>query len=51
MISKELISTMNKIHDVCVKTNTLTNFDLPQLVVIGSQSVGKSSVLENIVGR
>lgn len=25
--------------------------DLPQIAVIGSQSSGKSSVLENIVGR
>jgi ABC-type uncharacterized transport system ATPase component len=25
--------------------------DLPQITVIGSQSSGKSSVLENIVGR
>lgn len=25
--------------------------DLPQIAVVGSQSSGKSSVLENIVGR
>ncbi|KAK9727771.1 Dynamin- GTPase protein [Basidiobolus ranarum] len=46
----DLIPLVNKLQDVF---NTVGNdqIDLPQIVVIGSQSSGKSSVLENIVGR
>lgn len=29
----------------------LDSIDLPQIAVVGSQSSGKSSVLENIVGK
>ncbi|PVZ96537.1 hypothetical protein BB558_007567 [Smittium angustum] len=45
----ELIPTVNKLQDVF---NTLgqDQIDLPQIVVVGSQSSGKTSVLENLVG-
>lgn len=48
---KELIRIMNTVQDVCTLTGTNSKFDLPQIAVIGSQSAGKSSVLENFVGR
>ncbi|KAG0438119.1 Vacuolar protein sorting-associated protein 1 [Dictyocoela muelleri] len=47
----ELIEKINDLQDLCASTNIDHNLDLPQIVVIGSQSSGKSSVLENIVGR
>eukprot|EP01113_Clastostelium_recurvatum_P027373 TRINITY_DN32_c0_g1_i4.p1 TRINITY_DN32_c0_g1~~TRINITY_DN32_c0_g1_i4.p1 ORF type:complete len:859 (+),score=230.38 TRINITY_DN32_c0_g1_i4:15-2591(+) len=47
---EQLIPVINKLQDVF---NTLGTdpLDLPQIVVVGSQSSGKSSVLENVVGR
>lgn len=48
---KKLIPIVNQLHDVCKQMGTTAQFDLPQIAVIGSQSAGKSSVLENIVGR
>lgn len=48
---KELIRLMNTVQDVCTLTGMNSNFDLPQIAVIGAQSAGKSSVLENFVGR
>ena len=45
-----LIPTINKLQDVF---NTIggNQIDLPQIVVVGCQSSGKSSVLEAIVGK
>lgn len=46
-----LIEKINDLQDICTEHNINHTLDLPQIVVIGSQSSGKSSVLENIVGR
>ncbi|KAF9977050.1 vacuolar protein sorting-associated protein 1 [Actinomortierella ambigua] len=46
-----LIRTVNKLQDAFATVGVHNPVDLPQIVVIGSQSSGKSSVLENIVGR
>jgi len=49
-IMEKLIPVINKLQDVF---NTVGSeaIQLPQIVVVGSQSSGKSSVLENIVGK
>ncbi|KOS19191.1 Vacuolar protein sorting-associated protein 1 [Escovopsis weberi] len=46
-----LITLVNKLQDVFATVGVNNPIDLPQIVVVGSQSSGKSSVLENIVGR
>ncbi|CAG2101557.1 unnamed protein product [Medioppia subpectinata] len=46
--AQNLIQVVNELQDI-LKDNL--EFDLPQIVVIGGQSSGKSSVLESIVGQ
>uniref|UniRef100_A0A2H8TZS4 Dynamin-1-like protein n=1 Tax=Melanaphis sacchari TaxID=742174 RepID=A0A2H8TZS4_9HEMI len=46
-----LIRIMNKLQDVFATIGSKQNIDLPQIVVVGSQSSGKSSVLESLVGK
>mmetsp|Transcript_20517 Transcript_20517/g.33754 ORF Transcript_20517/g.33754 Transcript_20517/m.33754 type:complete len:1065 (+) Transcript_20517:158-3352(+) len=46
---ERLIPLINQLQDVFSNLG-LTFVDLPQIAVVGSQSSGKSSVLENIVG-
>eukprot|EP01135_Chromosphaera_perkinsii_P003144 Nk52_evm33s236 gene=Nk52_evmTU33s236 len=46
----KLIPVINKLQDV-FNTVGSEQIQLPQIVVVGAQSSGKSSVLENIVGR
>ncbi|POY70164.1 hypothetical protein BMF94_6747 [Rhodotorula taiwanensis] len=48
----QLIKTVNLLQDAFAQSGLSTStIDLPQIAVVGSQSSGKSSVLENIVGR
>ena len=48
---KELITTVNELQDISSKTGQNIGWQLPQIVVVGGQSAGKSSVLESFVGR
>lgn len=50
-MDEHLISIVNKLQDALVPLGSNGVIDLPQITVVGSQSSGKSSVLENIVGR
>lgn len=50
--TKNLISVINKVFNVCTDMGVdKLVFDFPQIAVIGSQSAGKSSVLDSLVGK
>lgn len=49
-ISDELIPLIMKLQDAFNKLGKSSTIELPQIVVVGGQSTGKSSVLESIVG-
>ena len=42
-----LVEALSNLQDV----NGTTNFSLPQIVVVGNQTAGKSSVIESLVGK
>ena len=48
---EQLIPIASKLQDVLGAVGQTATIDLPQIVVVGGQSSGKSSVLESIVGR
>jgi len=46
-----LIPLVNKLQDAFTMSGSQIEIDLPQIAVVGGQSAGKSSVLENFVGK
>uniref|UniRef100_A0A1I8Q4M0 Dynamin n=1 Tax=Stomoxys calcitrans TaxID=35570 RepID=A0A1I8Q4M0_STOCA len=46
-----LIPIVNKLQDAFTQLGVHMQLDLPQIAVVGGQSAGKSSVLENFVGK
>ncbi|KAL7206091.1 hypothetical protein ACSBR2_018910 [Camellia fascicularis] len=46
-----LIPIVNKLQDIFAQLGSQSTIELPQVAVVGSQSSGKSSVLEALVGR
>lgn len=48
---EKLIPMLIKMQEAFKVINVGNSIQLPQIVVVGSQSTGKSSVLESIVGR
>ncbi|ROL42571.1 Dynamin-1 [Anabarilius grahami] len=47
----DLIPLVNRMQDAFSAIGQNANLDLPQIAVVGGQSAGKSSVLENFVGK
>ncbi|KAF5190541.1 Dynamin-related protein 3a [Thalictrum thalictroides] len=46
-----VIPIVNKLQDIFAQLGSSSTIELPQVAVVGSQSSGKSSVLEALVGR
>ncbi|XP_024363019.1 dynamin-related protein 3A [Physcomitrium patens] len=50
-LGEAVIPLVNKLQDIFSQLGSASTIDLPQVAVVGSQSSGKSSVLEALVGR
>ncbi|KAK7363063.1 hypothetical protein VNO77_05192 [Canavalia gladiata] len=50
-LGSSVISLVNRLQDIFSRVGSYSTIDLPQVAVVGSQSSGKSSVLEALVGR
>ncbi|KAL3538720.1 hypothetical protein ACH5RR_002086 [Cinchona calisaya] len=50
-LGSSVIPIVNKLQDIFAKLSSQSTIELPQVAVVGSQSSGKSSVLEALVGR
>ncbi|CAN1192395.1 Dynamin-related protein 3A [Linum perenne] len=50
-LGSSVIPIVNKLQDIFAQLGSESAIDLPQVAVVGSQSSGKSSVLEAVVGR
>ncbi|CAA6671022.1 unnamed protein product [Spirodela intermedia] len=50
-LGSAVIPIINRLQDIFAQVGDVTTIRLPQVAVIGSQSSGKSSVLESLVGR
>jgi dynamin GTPase len=48
---EDLIPLVNQLQDAFAQLGKDCPLDLPQIAVVGGQSAGKSSVLENFVGK
>ncbi|CAI0556975.1 unnamed protein product [Linum tenue] len=50
-LGSSVIPVVNKLQDIFAQLGSQSSIELPQVAVVGSQSSGKSSVLEALVGR
>ncbi|KAK4401806.1 Dynamin-related protein 3A [Sesamum angolense] len=50
-LGHSVIPIVNKLQDIFAQLGSQSTIELPQVAVVGSQSSGKSSVLEALVGR
>ncbi|GFY90103.1 dynamin-related protein 3A [Actinidia rufa] len=50
-LGQYVIPIANKLQDIFAQLGSQSTIELPQVAVVGSQSSGKSSVLESLVGR
>ncbi|KAI3755335.1 hypothetical protein L1987_55132 [Smallanthus sonchifolius] len=50
-LGHNVIAFVNKLQDIFAQIGSSSTIELPQVAVVGSQSSGKSSVLEALVGR